>query len=113
MINKINNVISLGYGRHLFKEGNAERLRMEIVAKEVGSLHMVVFTSVRDGLRVTTAANELTLYPTNSRFKLLMPLDAFFARERTTLWVAGSVPAEFPSGYNVKTVEDPNVRKKR
>lgn len=82
MINKINNVISLGYGRHLFKEGNAERLRMEIVAKEVGSLHMVVFTSVRDGLRVTTAANELTLYPTNSRFKLLMPLDAFLIGRR-------------------------------
>lgn len=43
----------------------------------------------------------------------MMPLDAFFPRERSTLWVAGSVPAEFPSGYNVKTVEDPNVRKKR
>ena len=43
----------------------------------------------------------------------MMPLDAFFPRERTTLWVAGSVPAEFPSGYNVKTLEDPNVRKKR
>jgi hypothetical protein len=42
-----------------------------------------------------------------------MPLDAFFPRERTTLWVAGGLPAEFPSGYNVKTLEDPHVRKKR
>jgi glycosyltransferase involved in cell wall biosynthesis len=77
MTSETRNILSLGYGRHLFKEGNAERLRMEIVAKEVDTLHMVIFTSARDGLTVTDGAYGLTLYPTNSRLKLLMPLDAF------------------------------------
>jgi glycosyltransferase involved in cell wall biosynthesis len=70
-------VLSIGYGRHLFKEGNAERVRMEIVASEVKSLHMVIFTSARDGLTPTTTSNGLTLYPTHSRTKFFMPLDAF------------------------------------
>ena len=82
MINETRNIISLGYGRHLFKEGNAERVRMEICAKEVDSLHMVIFTSARDGLSVTNGVFGLTLYPTNSRLKLLMPLDAFLIGRR-------------------------------
>lgn len=35
------------------------------------------------------------------------PLDAFFEQKRTTLWMSGFIyPAEFPTGYNVKTLED-------
>lgn len=64
------------------------------------------FSMGAESLNPTAADNTLKAGP-------MMPLDAFFPRERSTLWVAGSVPAEFPSGYNVKTVEDPNVRKKR
>jgi glycosyltransferase involved in cell wall biosynthesis len=82
MINETRNILSLGYGRHLFKEGNAERVRMEICAKEVDSLHMVIFTSACDGLSLTNGAHGLTLYPTNSRLKLLMPLDAFLIGRR-------------------------------
>lgn len=77
-----NNILSLGYGRHFFTEGNGERLRMEIVAREVDTLHMVVFTSLRDGLKVTQALDGLTLYPTNSRAKFLMPFDAFLISRR-------------------------------
>ena len=77
MIQLLPNVLSIGYGRHLFTAGNPERLRMEACAKEVGSLHMVVFTSKKDGLTETKGLNGLTLYPTNSRARLLMLFDAF------------------------------------
>ena len=37
---------------------------------------------------------------------VVMPLSAFFPRERTTLWTVGHPPAEFPVGYNVRNVEE-------
>jgi hypothetical protein len=37
---------------------------------------------------------------------VLIPLTAFFPRERTTLWTVGHAPAEFPVGYNVRNVEE-------
>ena len=77
MTSVLRNIISLGYGRHLFKEGNAERVRMEICAKEVDSFHMVIFTSAHDGLVVSKGEHGLILHPTNSRARFLMPLDAF------------------------------------
>jgi glycosyltransferase involved in cell wall biosynthesis len=82
MIKNTRNILSIGYGRHLFKEGNAERIRMEICAKEVETLHMIIFTSLHDGLAVTEGNNRLTLYPTNSRTRFLMPIDAFFVARR-------------------------------
>ncbi len=50
---------------------------METCAKEVGSLHMIIFTSVNDDLKETIGSNHLTLYPTNSWIKIMMPFDAF------------------------------------
>ncbi|MBY0515302.1 MAG: hypothetical protein K2P81_00230 [Bacteriovoracaceae bacterium] len=40
----------------------------------------------------------------------IMPLDAFFPFQSTTLWIKGIQPAEFPNGYTSKIVEDTNVR---
>ncbi len=91
MTNAPHNIISLGYGRHLFKEGNVERVRMEICATEVDNLHMVIFTSARDGLRVRSGAHGLTLHPTNSRVKFLMPLDAFLIARRIVKKYEGDV----------------------
>jgi hypothetical protein len=47
------------------------------------------------------------------RAGLVMPLDGFVPMERLVLWTSGNYPAELPLGLNVKTVEDPHVRKKR
>lgn len=40
------------------------------------------------------------------RTGVVMPLSHLFPRERTTLWVVGNLPVEFPNGYNVRNVED-------
>ena len=74
-------VISVGYGRHMFKSDNAERVRMELCAKETASFDMVIFTMKSDGLK-TENNGLLTIHPTNSRFKLLMLFDAFLLGRR-------------------------------
>ncbi len=71
------NVLAIGYGRNLFVREDAERGRMRACAQEVQSYHMIIFTRQRDNLSVVTEKG-LTLYPTNSRFKLLMLWDAFW-----------------------------------
>ncbi len=41
----------------------------------------------------------------------VMPLDSFFPVGSSTLWKGqGPFPAEFPAGYNVKTLEETHVR---
>lgn len=76
------NILSIGYGRHFFIDGNPERVRMELCAKEVESLHMIIFTSVNDDLKETIGSNHLTLYPTNSWTKITMLFDAFLIGRR-------------------------------
>lgn len=71
------NVISIGYGRHLFDENNNDRKRMELCAKAAGSYDMIVFTDRTDGLNVVKTDIGLTLHPTNSSSKMTMMLDAF------------------------------------
>lgn len=76
------NIISIGYGRHLFDTKNPERVRMELCAAETSGLHMIIFTHRTDRLVSIIGAHNLTLHPTNSRCKLLMPLDAFLLARR-------------------------------
>jgi glycosyltransferase involved in cell wall biosynthesis len=70
-------VISIGYGRHMFVEGNPERLRMERCARETSELHMVIFTMRNDKLAPTVGQHNLSLHPTGSHARVLMILDAF------------------------------------
>ncbi len=39
-------------------------------------------------------------------FGLTLPIDVLFPQERATLWVVNHPPAEFPNGYNVRTMEE-------
>jgi hypothetical protein len=39
-------------------------------------------------------------------FGLTLPIDVLFPQERATLWVVNHPPAEFPTGYNVRTMEE-------
>jgi glycosyltransferase involved in cell wall biosynthesis len=70
-------VISIGYGRHMFVDGNTERLRMEQCASHTAGLHMVIFTRSYDRLRTLKATDTLSLYPSSSISKLTMVWDAF------------------------------------
>ena len=39
-------------------------------------------------------------------YGLVLPIDVFFPQESATLWVINYPPAEFPVGYNVRTMEE-------
>lgn len=69
------NILTISYGRHLFDLENYERYRMEMCAREVDALHMIVFSLRTHGLETVQSGN-LILHPTNSRYKLLIPFDA-------------------------------------
>ncbi|MFP5458305.1 MAG: hypothetical protein ACLGG7_06195 [Bacteriovoracia bacterium] len=34
------------------------------------------------------------------------PLNTFFSIDRSTIWVVGTAPSEFPAGYNIRNVEE-------
>lgn len=69
-------ILSIGYGRALFERTNPERARLLACSKEVAGLHMVIFSQRTDALAPQCVEGSLFLYPTNSRFRLLMPFDA-------------------------------------
>tara|TARA_B100002051_G_scaffold276730_2_gene327300 strand:+ start:4128 stop:5267 length:1140 start_codon:yes stop_codon:yes gene_type:complete len=73
-MNKV--VISVGYGEHLFVEGNAERLRMEACAREVGVYQMVVFVKNNNLTVVHDQESGLSLYPIAARLSILKLLKA-------------------------------------
>jgi glycosyltransferase involved in cell wall biosynthesis len=69
-------VLSIGYGRNLFRSENIERQRLELCADAVESLEMIIFSKKTDNLSVLHTKTSLTLYPTQSASRLLMMLDA-------------------------------------
>jgi glycosyltransferase involved in cell wall biosynthesis len=71
-------IISIGYGRHLFVDGNTERVRLEKCAAGTAGLHLIIFSLSSDGINQQTAQSGLQLYPTNSSSRWLMLMDAFF-----------------------------------
>lgn len=70
-------VISVGYGRHFFEEGNLERERMLACAGVVQEHHIVIFTSQKDGLIEQKVGENLWLHPTNSHSRFLMVQGAY------------------------------------
>jgi glycosyltransferase involved in cell wall biosynthesis len=72
-----NNIVSIGYGRHIFKSGDSEQNRLIASASEVGRLDMVIFSKRSHGLVKTVVTKHLTLHPTNSRHPLFYLIDAF------------------------------------
>lgn len=70
------NVLSVGYGRHIFSSGNFDRSRMMACSQETESLHMVIFCHINDSLDHTMLGDKLFLHPTNSKNKIMMIFDA-------------------------------------
>lgn len=91
------NIISIGYGRHLFKEGNLERERMIACATCTSHYDMVIFTLRRDGFSTTAVDDNLTLHPTNSKNKILALFDAY--------WIGSSLIKE--KRKVIVTTQDP------
>lgn len=69
-------VLTIGYGRTLFDERNAERKRMEACARTVDVLHMIVF-SKREHSCVPVHIGNLSIHPTHSRSRAGMFFDAY------------------------------------
>ncbi len=69
-------ILSIGYGRQLFQEGNGERDRLRLCAAAVPSLHQIVFSRSSHGLIEERVSEQFFLVPTNSRASMFMILDA-------------------------------------
>lgn len=78
------NVISIGYGRHLFESGNIERQRLLQCAEATVHTDLIIFSNRSHGLTTQVASEKLTLYPTNSRNKLFAMVDAFLIARKLT-----------------------------
>lgn len=95
-------VLSVGYGRNLFRPDDIEHRRMFSCAKAVKEYHMIIFTNRSDKLYQTQFEN-LHLYPTNSQSKIHMIFDALkiatqIVKEKKANWVVtGQDP--FEAGY--------------
>lgn len=60
----------------LFEEGSLSRARMLEYGALVNQLHVIVLCRIGHGFRITKISPNVWLYPTNSIFKALYPLDA-------------------------------------
>ena len=68
-------LLSIGTDRLLFKEGSAVRARFQEYAKDWDEIHIVVATSGNE-FKQTSIAPNVWIYPTESTFKAMYPLDA-------------------------------------
>lgn len=70
-------VLSISLGRGILEKGTRERARMALYAARLSSLHMVVLTRKEHGYATPTIEGALHLYPTNSRSRFMMLIDAY------------------------------------
>lgn len=70
-------VLMLSLGRKILERGSRERVRTEGYAKALSSLHIIVLTRREYAVASETHEGTLHLYPTNSRSRFMMPIDAF------------------------------------
>ena len=75
-------VIAIGYGAHIFTPYNVERQRLIACAAETAELHQIIFTVRMSGCQFEQAADNLYVYPTNSRSKFTMVFDAIVIARR-------------------------------
>lgn len=90
-------IISIGYGRTLFREDDAERARLLACAKAAGAVHHIVFSKKEHALESEVIDDALFLYPTNSQSRIGMLFDA--------LRIGRGLGAQFPDA--TITSQDP------
>lgn len=69
-------VISIGYGRHMFTEGDGERARLLECARAVPSFHAIIFSRSTHALSEQSVSEHFFLYPTHSISSITMIVDA-------------------------------------
>lgn len=76
------NILTLSLGRNILKTGSRERERMALYARASTSLHIIVLTRREHGYAEEVHEGNLHIYPTNSRSRFLMLVDALFIGRR-------------------------------
>ena len=71
-------VIILSLGRGILEQGSREHERMRMYAARLDALHVIVLTRKVHGYAVPIHDGTLHIYPTNSRTRFGMLVDAFF-----------------------------------
>ena len=94
-------VISIGTDRKLFEENSAVRQRIIEYGKLFDELHIIVFATKSLGLGAKSLkiAENVFVYPTNSKNKLLYIWDAFF--------IGKALSSKLKSSSCVVTTQDP------
>ncbi len=70
-------VVTIGLGRNILKKGSRERMRMSMYAQHLGTLHVIVLTRKEHKYSEVQRDGNLFVYPTNSRTRFGMLIDAF------------------------------------
>lgn len=90
-------LLVIGTDASIFENNSAARRRIDAYARLFDELHIIIYTA--PGFRRETTSGGAVLYPTNSRFVFLRPLDAVHIglsviRERGISCVSVQDPAE-------------------
>ena len=75
-------VLSLSIARSILKPMSRERFRMEAYGAQLDALHMVILTRHEHGFTEEVHQGNVHLYPTNSRTRLMMLIDAYRVGKR-------------------------------
>ena len=70
-------VLAISLGRNILKPESRDRVRMLSYAQYLDAYHLVVLTTRKHGYSEVVHEGMLHLYPTNSRFRVMMLIDAF------------------------------------
>ena len=70
------NILIIGSDKNLFKKGSAVQERHKMYGSLVDEIHIVVFTLKKLGFNKQKIGQNVWVYPTNSRIKLLYIFDA-------------------------------------
>ncbi len=70
-------ILTLSIGRNILKEGSRDRHRMALYARHMDAFHIVVLTRREHAYDSVIHEGALHLYPTNSRSRAMMLIDAF------------------------------------
>lgn len=89
-------VLALSLGRSILERQSRERERMRSYAKALESYHLIILTRREHGFMSEMHEGNLHIYPTNSRSRFMMLVDAFFIAKRISLKAPAVVTAQDP-----------------
>lgn len=94
-------VLMISSDRNIALKGSAVSSRMKEYASLVDELHIILLSDSSHGLKETEIDKNIWVYPTNSLFKFLRPLDAIRIGKKLV------INKNFVRGLSVITAQDP------